>query len=119
MILHLISRFLFVFAITIPFDIRDVKYDKNNLKTIPISLGIQKSKLLSIFVLLLICFISIVQFYLKILDLNLFFANIIISVFSCLLIYKSDEKKEDFFFSFWIESLSVFFYLFLLISLLI
>jgi len=119
MILHLICRFLFVFAITIPFDIRDIKYDNNNLKTIPLSLGIQKSKLLSIFTLLLICLISIVQFRLMILNLNLFFATIIISVFSCILIYKSNEKKEDFFFSFWIESLSVLFYLFLVISLLI
>ena len=63
MILHLICRFLFVFLITIPFDIRDIKYDNNNLKTIPLSLGIQKSKLLSIFTLLLICLISIVQFH--------------------------------------------------------
>lgn len=118
-ILHLISRFLFVFAITIPFDIRDVKYDKNNLKTIPISLGIQKSKLLSIFALLLICFISIVHLSQKIVNLSVFFTILIICVFSCILIFKSDEKKEDFFFSFWIESLSVFFYLFLVISLLI
>ena len=117
MILHLISRFLFVFAITMPFDIRDIKYDKNNLKTFPISLGIQKSKLLSIFALLLICFNSIVQFSNKILNLNFFFTILIISVFSSILIYKSNEKKEDFFFSFWIESLSVFFYLFLVISL--
>ena len=118
MILHLISRFLFVFLITIPFDIRDIKYDNNNLKTIPLSLGIQKSKLLSIFTLLLICLISIVQFRLMILNLNLFFTTIIISLFSCILIFKSDEKKKISF-SFWIESLSVFFYLFLVISLLI
>ena len=32
--LHLIGRFLFVLAITIPFDIRDIKFDKDtNLKT--------------------------------------------------------------------------------------
>ena len=39
-IAHLLSRFLFVFAICIPFDIRDVKYDNIKLKTIPIVFGI-------------------------------------------------------------------------------
>ena len=35
-----IERFLFVFAITIPFDIRDMRVDaKENLKTIPILIG--------------------------------------------------------------------------------
>ena len=45
-ILHLFTRFLFVFAICIPFDIRDIKYDNIKLKTIPIVFGVSKSKLI-------------------------------------------------------------------------
>lgn len=30
-----IQRFLFVLVITIPFDIRDINYDNNELKTLP------------------------------------------------------------------------------------
>jgi 4-hydroxybenzoate polyprenyltransferase len=44
----LVERFLFVFAITIPFDIRDVETDRiTGLKTIPILVGEKKAILLS------------------------------------------------------------------------
>lgn len=51
----LLERFLFVFAITIPFDIRDMEADKqSNLKTIPLHLG--KGKALAISISSLGCF---------------------------------------------------------------
>ena len=43
-ILSLISRFLFIVAITIPFDIRDIKFDALTLKTIPMLFGVEMSK---------------------------------------------------------------------------
>ncbi len=46
--LMLIERFLFVFAITIPFDIRDMNGDaQSGLKTIPLVVGVRQSMLLS------------------------------------------------------------------------
>lgn len=43
------EKILFIFALTIPFDIRDVDWDaKTNIKTIPLSIGIQNAKKLSI-----------------------------------------------------------------------
>ncbi len=50
----LIERILFVFAITIPFDIRDMKSDKQaELKTIPLLIGEKKSIQLAVLSLLL------------------------------------------------------------------
>lgn len=46
-------HYFFILAITIPFDIRDLIYDSPNQKTIPQLLGAHKSKLLSVFFLLL------------------------------------------------------------------
>lgn len=44
--------FLLIFALTIPFDIRDLAYDeKDDLKTIPGALGIKKSQWLSVLML--------------------------------------------------------------------
>ena len=60
-VLHLISRFLFVFAITIPFDIRDLKYDAQNLKTIPLFFGVQKSKIIGVLALIICGIISFFQ----------------------------------------------------------
>ncbi len=46
--LILIERFLFIFAITLPFDIRDIDVDRQNrLKTLPLILGENKAWLLS------------------------------------------------------------------------
>lgn len=118
-ILHLSSRFLFVFAITIPFDIRDIKYDKNNLKTIPTLAGESPSKFIAVFALLTLGLISIFQYLFYSLDVNILIAIISCCCLSSIIIIKSDENKEDFYFSFWVESLSIFFYLFLLISLFI
>ncbi len=52
----LFERALFVFAITIPFDIRDMMVDKRQgLKTIPLFIGERKSRMIS--VLTLVAFI--------------------------------------------------------------
>lgn len=47
-----VERFLFVVAITIPFDIRDLKYDEPDKKTLPQLIGASKSVALSIILLL-------------------------------------------------------------------
>lgn len=58
--LMLVERFLFVFAITIPFDIRDLMVDQQSgLETIPIIMGEKWSLRISnmaLFVFLLLCF---------------------------------------------------------------
>lgn len=49
-----IEHFLFIFAIAIPFDIKDLKQDRQeNLKTIPIFLGPKKSRQITAFLLFL------------------------------------------------------------------
>lgn len=49
-----ILRFLFIFILTIPFDIRDLKYDDDKMKTMPQVLGI-KGSILSGWILLATC----------------------------------------------------------------
>ncbi len=56
-----VERALFVFALTIPFDIRDIDVDaKTNVKTIPLSMGVQKAKYLGISALIACMFIVFV-----------------------------------------------------------
>jgi 4-hydroxybenzoate polyprenyltransferase len=115
-VFHLLVRFLFVFAICIPFDIRDLRYDNIKLKTIPIIVGVSKSKFICFVSLFLIVIISIFQFWNYNLSIGFLIAIILSCIVSLIFINKSDEKKSDFFFSFWIESLSILLYLFLAIS---
>ena len=52
------ERLLFVFALTIPFDIRDIDVDiQTNVKTIPLSIGVQNAKYLGILALIVCIFI--------------------------------------------------------------
>ena len=115
--LHLFHRFIFVFIITIPFDLRDLKYDKKNIKTIPTLLGVQKSKFLVFFLLIIMLIVSLLMYQYKYLSLNLLIGNGMTCVLTSILVLIINEKREDLFFSLWIESLSIFYFLFLIISL--
>jgi len=62
-LLMLAERILFVFAITIPFDIRDIGSDKNaGLKTIPLLIGEKKAIQVSVFSLLLFALLCVVHY---------------------------------------------------------
>lgn len=59
----IIERFLFVLAITIPFDIRDMEDDSlTNLKTIPLKIGVANSSKLSIVLITLFLIVTIVHY---------------------------------------------------------
>ena len=89
--LHIISRFLFVLAITIPFDIRDIKYDHVKLKTIPIIVGITKAKAIAIIALFALQLVSSYQFLNYNLNFGYFIAIILSCIFSGILIGKSEK----------------------------
>tara|TARA_B100001250_G_scaffold402058_1_gene414699 strand:+ start:58 stop:876 length:819 start_codon:yes stop_codon:yes gene_type:complete len=118
-ILHLVSRFLFVFAITIPFDIRDLKYDAQTLITIPLFLGASRARLVAVFALFFCGIISVFQYFGSALIFPNLLALILLYFVAAILIVKSDQHSGERHFSFWVESLSIFSYLFLVIILLI
>jgi len=118
-ILHLASRFLFVFAITIPFDVRDLEYDAGKIKTIPLFFGEKKSKCLAVFVILICVIIAAFQQIQNNITVSNLLALIVLYFLTLVMVIKSDKKNNEMYFSFWVESLSVFSYLFLIIVLLI
>jgi 4-hydroxybenzoate polyprenyltransferase len=118
-VLHLLSRFLFVFAITIPFDIRDLKYDAQNLQTIPLFFGILKAKFIALFSLFICLVISVFQYFGNVIISSNLLALILLYFVASIFIVKSDKKSGEMYFSFWVESLSILCYLFFVISALI
>ena len=113
---QLVSRFLFIFAITIPFDIRDVEYDSQNVITIPLFYGVKRAKIISFFALFICGMISFFQYIELALNLPNLLALILLYILTYIFIQKSDKNKGEFFFSFWVESLSIFSYFLLVIS---
>jgi hypothetical protein len=85
-------NFIFILAITIPFDIRDLDFDDEKQKTIPQLIGVIPSRVLS-FVLIWI------SYYLLVLLLGevSFFLSLIYGIFSLLCLQASPNKKELYF----------------------
>lgn len=99
-----LSVFFFVIGITIPFDIRDMKTDIKELKTIPQVIGEISSKIISVLSLTL----SFILFYFEFNSIN----NGVISwltatVIAVFLVINSTEKRSETYYSFWMESCSV------------
>ena len=107
-----IQRFIFVFVLTIPFDIRDTKTDKIELKTIPQILGIFKSKLLGIS--LLITNTTIFYFTDKI-SLILILVEVFIYIILSIILVISNSKKHLNFTRFWVEGIPIIWFIILFI----
>mgnify|MGYP001357241632 CR=1 FL=1 len=116
---HLTARMLFVFAITIPFDIRDLKHDCGHVATIPGFFGVDKAKDIAIINLFICVIIGVFQLVQNEINESAFLALILLYSLACVIIKRSNENKSEMYFSFWVESLSIFSYLFLIILLLI
>jgi len=96
--------FVFVVICTIPFEIRDLKYDSNELRTIPQIFGIKKSKYISYVFILIFISISLVNTTTRI-D---FISDILISFILFFIIYKTKKNQTKYFSSFWVESVPVY-----------
>lgn len=89
----IIERFLFVFAITIPFDVRDMTADQQGgLKTIPLIIGEKKSIYSSIIALIL--FLAIAAFHYSITNQLLIICAFAVS-FLTTIIFLTNEKIRN------------------------
>ncbi len=110
-IYHFTQRVLFIIVLMIPFEIRDLPYDKGSLKTLPQVFGIEQTKKIG-FVLLLFC--VVLEFFItqNYLQRNVFLGVFIVTLF---FLMRSSEKQKAFYSSFWVESIPIFWYCALLI----
>jgi len=110
-VLLVAKRFLFVCAITVPFDIRDLFQDKlYELKTIPVILGEKKAwifcqALLAIYLLLLVLFTK---------NINLDVIGLTLTVLlTGWLIFKSNFKRNEYYYFFYLDGTMLLQYLIL------
>lgn len=99
---------LFITALVLPFDIRDMNND--DITTFPRLIGIQNTKYLSYLLIFSSLMTSIYCLQINY-SLSIFFTTI----FAFILIYFSENNRKESYFSFWVESCSVLPLLFLII----
>ena len=98
------QRILFILAITIPFDIRDLQLDDSDLATLPQTLGVKRSKLLALGALLLF---TIGFFY----D-DLFadwerWSGIVTGFVAAFFVLKTGISQNRYYSAFWVEGIPV------------
>ncbi len=93
--------FLFITALTLPFDIHDMETDGGHVITFPHIIGVQKTKVLAYILTTLSLIIAL--FYLESLYLIAFYFTYLITI---VLIYFSKKTNKDYYFSLLVESCS-------------
>jgi hypothetical protein len=102
----LIQRFLIIISLLIPFEILDSKTDKNHLKTIPLSFGINLTKLFGIVLISLFLALDFIYF-----QLQKFVIDLTIALLTALFIVFSNINRNKYYTSFWVESVPIFWFL--------
>lgn len=102
------QRFLLVFDLILIFEIIDLSHDDPHLKTVPQQIGVPKTKILGLFLLLPFYFLEFLNpnFTSKQLLINLVLAGIL----SAFLLF-SNKNRSKYYTSFWVESVPIFWWL--------
>ncbi len=98
------SRSVFIFAITIPFDIRDLAYDSDKrVQTIPSFFGPQKAKYFSLFLLFVFALSNFIRYQLNFCSSAEFIALFFSTLITATLVLLVNNNRKELFYSLWIE----------------
>ncbi len=99
------QRFVLVLILLVPFEIRDLKYDQPDLRTLPQQFGVTKTKIFGSFATLLFFFLTFLKD--EISSKELIFKGLLFLVLGAVM-YITKRNQEKYFASFWVESIPIF-----------
>lgn len=105
-----ISRFLFTLVLMLPFEIRDLKYDAPDLKTIPQQLGVTNTKRLG--AILIIAWLILELFILK----HPMLINLVMALTLGTALFLSKVENKRAFTVFWVEAIPILYALLLTLT---
>ncbi len=106
--IEFVQRILILIAITLPFDIRDLPSDSEELKTIPQVLGVNNTKIVGTLLLVFFVLLGFIQ------NTNLT-TTFIIAIVTAVFLWFSTVNNSRYYASFWVEAIPIFwFYLIVL-----
>lgn len=103
-VITLIQRFLVVIVLTLPFEIRDLKYDSIMLSTIPQKIGVKNTKVIG--AMLAIVFFNL-EFLKDQLTSSYILINLIMTVIILVLIIGSKKEQPKYYSSFLVEGVPI------------
>ena len=111
LLVDFLQRIMLVITLTLPFEIRDLKFDEQNLGTIPQRLGVRKTKVFGTILLGLIFFIELFQGSFQSVG---FLALTFTIIVAGGILWMATTEQKKFYSSFWVEAVPLF-YLFTLL----
>jgi 4-hydroxybenzoate polyprenyltransferase len=109
--LFTLQRFFFILAITIPFDIRDLRIDSPTINTLPYMYGIKRARNIALLGMLIVEISALLFFFGGLMGLGALVGQIIAYEITSVLIYRSSPRRPDLYFSFGVEAASIILFL--------
>ena len=107
-ILDFAKRFVLISALMIPFEIYDSQHDDKAMNTLPQKFGIETAKKFGYFILLLFVVMDVVNFNFNgNIKFQYLFIDILIVFVIAISIYFSSIKRNQYYTSFWVESIPI------------
>lgn len=98
-LLFLAKQYVFILAITLPFDIRDLKFDLKTVKTIPMLIGVKPTIVFSEILLFTFGLISFFQFHHQFISIYEIVALQISTLITMIIIGFTNQNRAELFFS--------------------
>ncbi|KFF18382.1 UbiA prenyltransferase family protein [Flavobacterium hydatis] len=106
--LKCVQRFILVFVLILIFEIIDLANDDPHLQTVPQQIGVKRTKILGLSLLIPFYFLEFLRLNL---DKNQLVINLIMVLVLSLFIVFANEKRPKYYTSFWVESIPIFWWM--------
>lgn len=106
------QRFILIFVLILIFEIIDLRFDDPHLKTVPQQIGVAKTKRVGVVLMVLFVLLEFLSADFRI---EFFALKSALAVTTILFLLFSNENRSRYYASFWVESIPVFWWLFLVV----
>lgn len=103
-----LQRFLFVLILIVPFEVRDLKYDHEDLKTLPQRYGVVRTKIFGSFLVVPFFFLTFMKDEIPVFDI---IGKGIMFLLLGILMLVTRRNQTKYFASFWVEGIPILWYL--------
>jgi hypothetical protein len=99
-----IQRFVFVIVLMLPFEIRDLNYDSLKLATIPQKIGVKKTKVIGVVMLIVFVMLEFLKDELAGVSI---ISSVLIGFITLLFLIFSHKNQSKYYSAFWVEGLPI------------
>lgn len=107
-----VQRFILIFVLILIFEIIDLRLDDPHLKTVPQQIGVAKTKRVGVTLMVLFVLLEFLSSDFRI---EFFALKSALAITTILFLLFSNENRSRYYASFWVESIPVFWWLFLMV----